>query len=178
MMAEHASGYRNGADIPLAGYAALLGAFTASVVGFAWLMRGRLRAPRLFELGLMGVATHEITQALSHSWVTSPLRAPFTKLEGKSSDSGDPEETARGRGVQRAIGELVTCPMCLAPWVSGALVGASLVAPAPTRFVTSVFAVAALSNYLARARAVAAGKARVASGEAKLVKRAVERAEA
>jgi hypothetical protein len=177
-MGEAFSGYRNDTDIPIGAYATLLGTFTVSVAGFAWVMRRRLRPPRLFELLVMGVATHEITQVLSHAWVTAPLRAPFTRNQGKASDSGDPEEEARGNGLRRAIGELVTCPMCLAPWVSAGLVAGSIVAPLPASFVTSIFAVAAVSNYLARARAVAAGKARVVSSEAKIVKRAAERADA
>lgn len=168
--------YRNGREIPLGGYATLFGVWATSLAGFTWLMRDRLVAPRLTQIALIGVATHEISQAISHSWVAAPLRAPFTENQGE--EGGDPVDQPRGSGLRYAIGKLVTCPFCLGPWVSGALLAASVVAPAPARFITGVFAATALSNYLNRARAVAAGKARVASGEAKLVNEAVERAQA
>jgi hypothetical protein len=170
------AGYTGGEEIPLAGYATLLGAWSLSVGGFVWAMRDRLRAPRLLDVTLIGIATHEIAQTLTHAWVTAPLRAPFTRYQG--TENGEPDESPRGGGLRYAIGNLLGCPFCVGPWVAGALLAAHVVAPIPTRFVTSIFAATALSNYLNRARAVTAGKARIASGEAKLVKDAVERAEA
>jgi hypothetical protein len=169
------AGYTGGERIPLAAYAALLGVWSLSVGGFVVAMRDRLRAPRLFDVALIGVATHEIAQTLTHAWVAAPVRAPFTRYLG--TESGEPDEIPRGEGLRYAIGNLLTCPFCVGPWVAGALLAGHLVAPLPTRFVTSIFVATALSNYLNRARAVAAGKARIASGEAKLVKDAVERAE-
>jgi hypothetical protein len=170
------AGYTGGEQIPLAGYATLLGVWSLSVGGFVWVMRHRLRPPRLFDVLLTGVATHEIAQTLTHAWVTAPLRAPFTRYRG--TESGEPDESPRGSGLRYAIGNLLSCPFCVGPWVAGALLAGHLLAPLPTRFVTSIFAATALSNYLNRVRAMAAGKARIATGEAKLVKDAVERAEA
>lgn len=168
--------YKAGRAIPLGGYATMLGLWTTSVAAFSWWARDRLRPPGVIQIALVGVATHEVSQAIAHSWVAAPLRAPFTQNQGEH--NGDPVDEPRGSGLRYAVGKLVTCPFCLGPWVSGALMAASVLAPLPARFVTGVFAAAALSSYLHRARAVAAGKARVASGEAELVKNAVARAEA
>ena len=77
---------------------------------------------------------------------------------------GQPQaEQAEGFGVvehlrradpQRpAIGELLTCPYCLAPWISGALVAGHILAPVPTRVVTTVFALTAAADWMSLIKA-------------------------
>ena len=49
--------------------------------------------------------------------MTSPLRAPFTRFEGASGHAEVAEEVREHGGVKHAVGELLTCPFCLAQWV-------------------------------------------------------------
>jgi hypothetical protein len=42
-------------------------------------------------------------------------------------------EAARGRGLRRALGELLIWPYCLGVWVSATFAAGLLVAPRPTR---------------------------------------------
>ena len=98
------------------------------------------------ELLLVGIASHKLARLLSKDKVTSPLRAPFTELEG----SGGPaefEERSRGTGARKAIGELLICPFCLGLWVVAAFSVGLLFAPRVTRFVASLFAALTISDF-------------------------------
>lgn len=98
------------------------------------------------ELLLVGTASHKLARLLSKDKVTSPLRAPFTELEG----SGGPaefEESSRGTGLRKAIGELLICPFCLGLWVVAAFSVGLLFAPRVTRFVASLFTALTLSDF-------------------------------
>ena len=67
---------------------------------------------------MLGIATHKLSRLITKDWVTSPFRAPFTKFK-EADGVGEVTEEARGTGMQQAIGELVTCPWCVGPWVAG-----------------------------------------------------------
>jgi hypothetical protein len=95
---------------------------------------------------LVGVASHKLSRLITKDKVTSPLRAPFTELEG-SGGPGELEEKARGTGARRAIGEMLVCPYCLDLWVVAAFSIGLLFAPRPTRFVASVFAALTVSDF-------------------------------
>jgi hypothetical protein len=98
------------------------------------------------ELLLVGTASHKLARLLAKDKVTSPLRAPFTELEG----SGGPaefEERSRGTGLRKAIGELLICPFCLGLWVVAAFSVGLLFAPRVTRFVASLFTALTISDF-------------------------------
>jgi hypothetical protein len=128
---------------PLGGYAILMGAFTAAAGGFAaWFRASGRELPDRMEardLALVTVATHKASRLLAKDRVTSTVRAPFTRYED---DAGPSEvtEAARGRGLRRAMGELIVCPYCVGMWVSAAFAAGLLVAPRPTRWFAAVLA--------------------------------------
>lgn len=96
---------------------------------------------------LIGTASHKMARLISKDKVTSPLRAPFTELEG----GGGPaefEERSRGSGVRKAIGELLICPFCLGLWVIAGFSVGLLFAPRVTRFLASLFAALTISDFL------------------------------
>lgn len=77
------------------------------------------------------------------------MRAPFTHYE-KSAGGGEVDESARGHGMRRAIGELATCPYCTGPWIAASLT-ALLVARRPLgRTVAGVLAMVTVSDWLHR----------------------------
>jgi hypothetical protein len=98
------------------------------------------------ELLLVGTASHKLSRLLSKDKVTSPLRAPFTELEGKGGPA-EFEESSRGTGLQKAIGELLICPYCLGLWVVAAFSVGFLFAPRVTRFIASLFAALTISDF-------------------------------
>ena len=98
------------------------------------------------ELLLVGIASHKLARMLSKDKVTSPLRAPFTELEGRGGPA-ELEERSRGTGARKAIGELLICPFCLGLWVVAAFSVGLLFAPRVTRFVASLFAAVTISDF-------------------------------
>lgn len=98
------------------------------------------------EVLLVGVASHKLSRLLAKDKVTSPLRAPFTELEGRGGPA-EFEESSRGTGLRKAIGELVICPFCLGLWVVAGFSVGLLFAPRVTRFVASLFAALTVSDF-------------------------------
>ena len=136
----------------LAPYAALSFTFTGAFA--AVLAAGRRRLPERFaasDLVLLALATHKLSRLIARDRVTRPLRAPFTEVEDESS-ARDMKEQPRGHGLQRAVGELLSCPYCLDQWVAGAFIGGLVFAPRPTRTTASMFAVVAGSDCLQHAQ--------------------------
>lgn len=137
---------------PLAAYATLTGIYNASFAALLLVSRSRrasLAPPVGFgDMALMGVATHKVARLITKDFVTSFIRAPFTRYEGHGVAHAEVEESARGAGMQRALGELLTCPYCIAQWVAPAFWFGSLLAPAPTRLVSRVFSTVAVADVL------------------------------
>jgi hypothetical protein len=99
------------------------------------------------QLLLIGTASHKVSRIVAKDKVTSPLRAPFTELEGKGGPA-EFEERSRGTGVRKAIGELLICPFCLGLWVIAAFSVGLLFAPRLTRFIASLFAALTIADFL------------------------------
>jgi hypothetical protein len=99
------------------------------------------------DLALIGVASHKLSRLIGKDKVTSPMRAPFTELEG-AGGPGELEERSRGTGARRAIGELLICPYCLGLWVVAAFSLGLLFAPRLTRFLAAVLSALTLSDFL------------------------------
>jgi hypothetical protein len=102
------------------------------------------------DLALLGVATHKLSRIVAKDRITGILRAPFVKYI-RSAGAGEVEEEPRGRGIQRGIGHLISCPYCMAPWCATALGFGFLFAPRVTRFFAGIFASVAVSDFLQRA---------------------------
>jgi hypothetical protein len=150
--------YAQGEERPIGGYLTVLTAFGTSVAGLLLARRltgrrgpGRLRGT---DLVLLTAATHKLSRLLAKDPVSSPLRVPFTRFEGVSAPSELAEEV-RGHGLRHAVGELVTCPFCLAPWAVTALLGAWSLSPATGRTVCSALTAIAGSDFLQYAYAAA-----------------------
>jgi Protein of unknown function (DUF1360) len=135
------AGHSPAQERPLGGYAALMGMFAAGVGGFiAWMRASGRELPERVDgrdLALMTLATHKAARLLSKDRVTSSVRAPFTRFEGDAGP-GEVSEAARGRGLRRAVGELIVCPYCVGLWLATFFAAGFAVAPRPTRWIASV----------------------------------------
>jgi hypothetical protein len=139
----------------LAEYATLLGFYLASVAVLTGIAGEQERLPKKFsvlDLALLGIATHKLSRIVAKDRVTGILRAPFVNYI-RSSGSGEVEEEPRGRGLQRGIGHLISCPYCMAPWCATALSFGLLFAPRATRFFAGIFVSVTASDFLQRAYA-------------------------
>jgi hypothetical protein len=141
----HADQYR-----PLAGYGVLIAVFNAAMAAFLVSADRRGALPEryaLSDLALMAVGTFKLSRLIAKDRVTSGIRAPFTRLQGDAGH-GEVDEAARGRGLRRAIGELLVCDFCLAQWTAAGFVAGHAVAPRPTRAVAAMFSIYAASDVL------------------------------
>ena len=139
-------GYGKPAE-PLLGYGALAAVYAAVFSGLLGAAHRKAAVPEkvdLRDVGLIGVATFRLSRLITKDKVMSGLRAPFTRFD-KAVGSGEVEEDARGDGMQRAIGDLITCPYCIGLWVATGLTFGLLFAPRPTRLLASILTAVAIS---------------------------------
>jgi hypothetical protein len=99
------------------------------------------------DIVLIGTASYKLSRLIAKKKVTAFVRAPFTELEGKGGPA-ELDERPRGRGLRRAVGELLVCPYCLGLWASGAFHAGLLFAPRATRFSASVLTAMSISDFL------------------------------
>ena len=147
---RQAETYRNGGDQPLGGYAQLGGIYVLSTAAAGLLGRRLGRRPAAFspwDVTQLAVATHRLSRTLAKDPVTSPIRAPFTVFDGVSAPS-ELAERVRGHGLQHSVGELLTCPMCLAQWVATGFSFGLVFAPVPTRIAMATFTAVAGADFL------------------------------
>jgi hypothetical protein len=153
---EEVSAYRGDSDLPVESFVGLMAAYAAFVATGAVVVRrrGLPERPAWSDIALVAVATHRLSRLITKAPVTSPLRAPFTRLEGVSG-SAELQEKVRGTGARKAIGELVTCPFCISQWLATGFGFAIVLAPRATRMATAVLTSVTAADFLQFARCAA-----------------------
>jgi hypothetical protein len=93
------------------------------------------------ELLPIAAATFALSKVIAREKIGTWMREPFVE---------DPagERRPRGRRLQRAIGELVTCTRCVGAWSALGIVGLRLASPESGRIVTNVLAVSAANDWM------------------------------
>jgi hypothetical protein len=124
-------------------YATLAGALTLGLRG----KRFRLKSLSPMDLILYALATEHLSRVITKDSLTSVLRTPFTQFD-EAAGEGEVNEEVIGSGARHAVGELLTCPFCMAQWVATGLVAGSLAMPTLTTAVISISAAARASDYL------------------------------
>ncbi len=149
-------------------YLGLMSCFAGGLIlyGAARRRRDHVERPLSWsDLLLLGVATHKISRIIAEDRVTSPLRAPFQDADQEAplsarqaSPSAHLERSSARQethpvwqGFRSSVGELLTCPYCLAPWVSLTLHWTHCRFPQSSRAVSSIFAVVSVSDFINRA---------------------------
>ena len=144
--------YTNGAERPLAGDIGAMGVYLSLVsAGAAAVRAGGRELPDRVPVGdafLLTVATFRLARRIAKDPVTSPIRAPFTQFQGPSGHAEIAEEVREHGGVKHAVGELLTCPFCLAQWVGTAFVFGYATAPRATRLAALTMTMVAGSDVL------------------------------
>lgn len=143
--------YAGEADRPLGGYALTMTTYAGVIGAIATAVRATGREipdgidPK--DVALLSLATHKLSRLLAKDPVTSPLRAPFTAYQGTSGPAELSEEV-RGSGVQKTVGELVTCPFCTGIWVATGFTAGLIFVPRATRIAIGTFAALAGADML------------------------------
>lgn len=138
-------------DLPTRDYAALVAIFNGMLAtGLLAKKCAKEPLPERVEpkdIALFALATQKLSRVITKDKVTSAFRAPFTEVEGKGG-AGELEERAKGHGLRRAIGELLTCPFCLGTWIASGFIYGYIFTPRLTRTVASIFAVSGIADFL------------------------------
>ncbi|MEU6354748.1 DUF1360 domain-containing protein [Streptomyces sp. NPDC047072] len=143
--------YDEQGDVPLEGYAILAAVFAGGATLFA--VAARRRGVRLpdrvppWDVALLGTATFKAARLLARDRITSFVRAPFTRREEEGT-ANEVEDAPRGEGVRRAVGELVSCPFCVAAWVAGGLTACYAASPRTARLVSAGLTAVTVADWL------------------------------
>lgn len=147
-------------------YLSLIALFGGLFVAFTARERGKGRTTptpiQPFDFLLLALSVFRLARIVSSDPVTEPLRAPVT------TDTEDGSEP-KGQGAQRALGELVSCPMCIGVWISAALTYGLLWIPGPTRVLLAIFGSAGAAEALNFAMSVLDATTKAETKEAELV---------
>jgi hypothetical protein len=128
---------------PYEAYAAIVAAFLGGLGAVSAAERSG-RPLQALDLAVLCAATFKASRTLSRERIASFLRQPF--VEGDAY-YGEAERPA-GTGLQRAIGELVTCTRCVGTWTAAGLGSAQVVAPRFGRLLTWSLAASAANDFL------------------------------
>ena len=123
-------------------YAAINAAYAVLLAGVVFATRERVKQEpiRAGELLPLGAATFAVSKVIAREKIGTWVREPFVDDAGHG---GQP----RGRRLQRAIGELVTCSRCVGAWSALGVVGLRAASPDAGRFVTAVLATSAVNDW-------------------------------
>jgi hypothetical protein len=143
--------YAHGEARPIGSYGVILGIY-AAMVGVLTLVVRRRRAPlpvrpAAADVALLGIATYRLSRLVTKDSVTAVVRAPFTQFE-EAAGEGEVNESVRGTGWHHAVGELLSCPFCVAQWVATAFAFGLVLAPRATRLAATVLTAVTASDWL------------------------------
>ncbi len=110
------------------------------------------------ELVPLGVAAFALAKVVAKEKIGTWVREPFVE----ESPERKPERP-RGRGLQHAVGELLTCTRCVGAWSALALVSLRIASPPAGRVVTSVLVTSAANDFLQAGFQYVTGKANQAN---------------
>jgi hypothetical protein len=128
---------------PYESYAAIAGVFLGGIATVAAIAR-RAPAGTALDLVALSAATFKASRTLSRERVASFVRQPFVEGDAEIGE----EERPAGEGLQRAIGELVTCPRCVGAWTAAALASSQVLAPRFGRLLTWSLGAAGANDFL------------------------------
>jgi Protein of unknown function (DUF1360) len=128
---------------PYEAYAAILAAFFGGLGAVSAAERSG-RPLGALDLAVLCAATFKASRTLSREKIASFLRQPFVEGDAYVGE----EERPAGSGLQRALGELVTCTRCVGTWTAAGLASSQVVAPRFGRLLTWSLAASAANDFL------------------------------
>jgi uncharacterized protein DUF1360 len=136
------AGGTSGATTP-SDYAAINAVYAALAAGLLYATRERAADDPIAvrELVPLSAATFALSKVIAREKVGTWVREPFVDQDGHP-----PEPT--GRGLRRAVGELVTCTRCVGAWSALGVVGLRVASPTTGRTVANVLAASAANDFL------------------------------
>jgi hypothetical protein len=124
-------------------YAAINAVYGALLTTLVVTTRDRAREDPITgrEFLPIAAATFALSKVIAREKIGSWVREPFV-------DDPKGARKPRGRRLQRAVGELVSCTRCVGAWSALGVVGLRLASPESGRVVTNVLAASAANDWL------------------------------
>lgn len=97
------------------------------------------------DLVLLGLTTFRVGNILAYERIADPIREPFTTRITEP-ETGEETIAPRGHGIQRALGELFSCPICAGTWAAAGLVYGLHLFPRPTRAFMTVMSATGVAH--------------------------------
>jgi hypothetical protein len=146
-------------------YLGLIGLFLSTFGAVAVANPRKRFDVRPFDLAMLGLSTFRLGRMIAYDTVLRPVREPFTETVPDPTGAGDTVEP-EGRGVRRAIGELISCPTCAGTWMAALQVYALQLFPGPARLFVTVMAAVGAAELLGSAQEALGWSGQVARQEA------------
>jgi hypothetical protein len=99
------------------------------------------------DLVLLVFATLRMGRMIAYDLIMEPLRAPFTQTVPDGTGAGDSVEP-KGRCLQKALGQLISCPICAGTWSAGLLVLGMYAWPGPARILVTILGAIGVAEVL------------------------------
>jgi hypothetical protein len=115
----------------------LIGIFLSVFAGFASKLSKPEQSQKItsltpFDLTLLGLSTYRLGRLVAFDKVFEPVRSFVTETKKDETGAGS-TVVPKGRGAQRSLGELISCPICAGTWIAAGLVYGLQILPSPTR---------------------------------------------
>jgi len=101
----------------------------------------------VLDLVLLAFATLRMGRLIAYDLVMEPFRSPFARTVPDETGAGESVEP-KGAGVQRALGQLLSCPICAGTWASAVLVFSLYTWPGPARIFITVLGAIGIAEML------------------------------
>jgi hypothetical protein len=128
-------------------YVVLIGLFLSLFAGFSTRLLRGTGDVKAIDVALLGMATFRAGRMVAYDRVLDPIRGPVTETRPDDSGAGD-TVVAEGMGARRALGELLSCPICAGTWVAAILTYGLHVVPGPTRVLLTILSAAGAAELL------------------------------
>jgi Protein of unknown function (DUF1360) len=118
------------------------------------------------DLVMLGLASYRTGRMVAYDKVFETERMPFAETVPDPTGAGE-TVVPKGTGVRYALGELISCPICVGTWIAAILVFGLTILPGPTRMflkIMSGIGLAELINAGTEALQWNAEEARVRTG--------------
>ncbi len=99
------------------------------------------------EVMQLAFATYRLGRLVSYDKVFETYRAPFTETVADPSGAGK-TVVPKGRGMRRAFGELISCPICVGTWFAAGLVYGLTFWPQPTRLFIQIMSTIGIAEFI------------------------------
>lgn len=118
-------------------YVLLSGLFNLGLALFCW--RKKPEQISRFDWFMLVLATFRMSRMLAYDKVMQMYRSPVVETVPHDSGAGDTTQAkAASTGIKRALGEMISCPICNGTWISAGLVYGLCLIPGYTRTLISV----------------------------------------